>query len=459
MNTELGKWIISADEALKEAEIVTENMSFPSVYKGYISSFGASIIQSGLVAAAAFFEKEDTDSDASRYAVVKAVILLLQKRGILEKDGPAEECSLSEYALTSAVKLKDVDRAIASLKIALRQYTPVKEQEKKKNKKTAAKGETKFGLEEYISFDEYQKRYINTEKCNSKANIGWLYYQDYYRDFTRQLPREIVVKEKKIKGKTDVELNYKKKNEYILRSSFTDLGKNNYFLIDMLKCNTLLCFETVYPGLLIGAGLSHGTGAKNDMKIGFQFDYTTGLPYIPGSSVKGVLRSMFPLIKKRGELGEEDYNQRRIKYIHHILKDMNLNGKQIIALTKEIFDAPALKEKDVKRKKDVFMDALIVKSENERSWIMGDDFITPHKHPLKNPVPLQFLKVLPKVTFCFCFHLYPSVIGNVIITKEQKETIFKKILEDIGVGAKTNVGYGQLKFAGKLNNICELCIG
>lgn len=461
MNTELGKWIIDADEALKEADIVTEDLNFSSVYKGYISSFGASIIQSGFVAAAAFFEKEDTDSDASRYAVVKAVIFLLQKRGILEKEDPKKERPLlSEYALASAITLKDVDRAIASLKIALRQYTPVKEQEKKNKEKVDAKGEEKHGSQEYISFDEYQKRYVNTERSNSKANVGWLYYQDYYRDFTHQLPREIVVKEKKIKGKTDVELNYKKKNEYILSSSFIDLGKNNYFLIDMLKCNTQLCFKTTYPGLLVGAGLSHGTGAKNDMKIGFQFDYTTGLPYIPGSSVKGVLRSMFPLIKEMGKLSEKEwtYSQRRIKYIQHILKEMNFSGKQIIALTKDIFDTPALNEKDVKRRKDVFMDALIVKSENKGSWIMGDDFITPHKYPLKNPVPLQFLKVLPGVTFCFSFYLYPSVIGNVIVTKEQKENIFKRILEDIGVGAKTNVGYGQLKFAGKLNNTCELCM-
>ena len=51
--------------------------------------------------------------------------------------------------------------------------------------------------------------------------------------------------------------------------------------------------KTTYPGALIGSGLVHGVGDDHEIKIGFQFDYVSGLPYIPGSSVKGILRSMF----------------------------------------------------------------------------------------------------------------------------------------------------------------------
>ena len=51
--------------------------------------------------------------------------------------------------------------------------------------------------------------------------------------------------------------------------------------------------QTRYPGLLIGVGNSHGSGGEADIDLGFTFDYVTGCPYIPGSSVKGVLRSAF----------------------------------------------------------------------------------------------------------------------------------------------------------------------
>ena len=57
------------------------------------------------------------------------------------------------------------------------------------------------------------------------------------------------------------------------------------------KCSFSL--KTKYPGLLIGVGNAHGSGGLGDIDLGFSFDYVTGCPYIPGSTVKGVLRSAF----------------------------------------------------------------------------------------------------------------------------------------------------------------------
>ena len=53
--------------------------------------------------------------------------------------------------------------------------------------------------------------------------------------------------------------------------------------------------ETTYPGLLIGSGITHGSGLLGELKLGFFMDYTTGLPVVAGSSIKGVLRSAFPM--------------------------------------------------------------------------------------------------------------------------------------------------------------------
>lgn len=52
--------------------------------------------------------------------------------------------------------------------------------------------------------------------------------------------------------------------------------------------------QTTYPGLLVGVGYNHQVSNTEAINAGFSFDHTTGLPLLPGSSVKGVLRSAFP---------------------------------------------------------------------------------------------------------------------------------------------------------------------
>ena len=66
----------------------------------------------------------------------------------------------------------------------------------------------------------------------------------------------------------------------------------------------ILNLKTIYPGLLIGSGYGHDFkgDVENDkkeqeneaFKIGFYFDFTTGMPVIPGPSIKGAIRSCFP---------------------------------------------------------------------------------------------------------------------------------------------------------------------
>ena len=96
------------------------------------------------------------------------------------------------------------------------------------------------------------------------------------------------------------------------------------------------------------------------------------------------------------------------------------------------------------RLRDIFLDAFI-KEGDSNSKILGTDSITPHgDNPLKNPIPLAFLKVLPNVTFQFQFLLQPSVLKeDFTVDARLKRDAFEQILATFGVGAKTNVGYGQ----------------
>ena len=163
---------------------------------------------------------------------------------------------------------------------------------------------------------------------------------------------------------------------------------------------------TIYPGLLVGSGYNHPKLPENkdDFQLGFFFDHTTGLPIISGSSIKGLLRS----VCEKKEFMQDVY------------------GKTI----------------DIKIFEDnqtIFYDAFILSTKNKQNKIFGSDYITSHfsnddNGMFKEPNPVKFLKVLPDVTFKFQFKAEEEIVS-----------LFKKIILDFGLGAKTNVGYGKFQ--------------
>ena len=99
--------------------------------------------------------------------------------------------------------------------------------------------------------------------------------------------------------------------------------------------------------------------------------------------------------------------------------------------------------------RDIFFDAVIVEADS-KGRILASDSITPHggenhDNPLMNPTPLTFMKIASGCTMEFRFKLVDTIIDGKKFTAAQKKTLFEEILKTVGVGAKTNVGYGQLK--------------
>ena len=184
------------------------------------------------------------------------------------------------------------------------------------------------------------------------------------------------------------------------------------------------CMKTTYPGLLAGTGYIHDggkMGGENDIECGFSFDYVTGQPYIPGSSVKGVLRNSF----QHGEM------------ITELLK---IDLAQVKELESRIFG----EKNNGNQGDDIFLDAVIRRAARGKR-IMGPDTLAPHgKDVTKDPIPIQLIKVLPEVVFEFRFLLKNTKIGDNEIEAERKKELFISLLEISGIGAKTNVGYGRL---------------
>lgn len=302
------------------------------------------------------------------------------------------------------------------------------------------------------------------------SNLGWLFYKGYYR----QEPKvDFISKEgKESNGTADF---FRRNNQRITAYQLSSQSPlieafNNHFGVP-------LQLKTIYPGLITGSGIPHQTGSKGEFKLGFQFDYTTGLPYIPGSSVKGTLRSMFPFSLKDKDSTKRilpEYRKERMEYIRNLIIEVTdiseISEPEIQALEYAIFANSTPSGQTLacsSEERDVFYDAFVADSKN--GVMLSDDYITPHgENPLKDPNPILFLKIRPDVTINFYFklcttHLYKEEVYSSkqieeekmkndfspsdykMITADQKRKLFEKILLCIGIGAKTNVGYGQLK--------------
>lgn len=200
---------------------------------------------------------------------------------------------------------------------------------------------------------------------------------------------------------------------------------------------------TLYPGLLMGTGYAHEIKNNDAIKCGFSFDYVSGLPYLPGSSLKGMLRSCFP---------EEDKDKKDPEEKKELLekaKNKRLYIKSLLEKEDE-FDVDAFRD-SIFNGGDVFLDVFPVFSptkDTEDTRIMSPEFITPHnKGKFASPIPIMLIKVKPNVTFQFCFMLkdYMDEAGMVLVSADDKLNLFKQLIIDMGIGAKTNVGFGKLQ--------------
>jgi len=105
-------------EAIKVLNENFENGIIPSSYNGYISSFGASIIQSGLKPTLALFENQNNQDNTREDRSVLPILILK----VLDEN--TEETSLLRYVINNneeLLKQKIIDVAIA-LKLSIRTF-------------------------------------------------------------------------------------------------------------------------------------------------------------------------------------------------------------------------------------------------------------------------------------------------------------------------------------------------
>lgn len=189
-----------------------------------------------------------------------------------------------------------------------------------------------------------------------------------------------------------------------------------------------------------------GTGLENPSEVGLQWHPIHGVPYWPGSSVKGMMRAYALTMAQDATpvmiaelFGEGDVEIREIYQWPEDgaegkepkkSKEHDGHGGQLI-----VFDA--LPEKDVKVIQDVM-------TPHFSDWYKTDPAAKSIKETEApgdwlNPVPLPFLVVPPDTTFHFGLALRdgdPTLLDTA-------QRWLQEALTWIGGGAKTAAGYGR----------------
>ena len=254
-------------------------------------------------------------------------------------------------------------------------------------------------------------------------NLGKFYYKDYFEglDFSYLTSQE--------NAPDSIVQEIKRRNAVLCAQDYQNFDtpiKNHS------QVNAEFQLKIAYPGLVTGVGINHEAKIEGEFKLGVHFDYTWGMPVVYGSSVKGVLRAYFE------DFYQEDQAKPKAKDLFNDI----FEGRDV-AKEHQLKDNKKYYKSIYNR--DIFFDAVVTKAD-KKGRILCSDSITPHgDNPLKNPTPLTFLKIAPGSTMEFRFKLVDSEIAGKVFTAAQKKALFEEILKTVGIGAKTNVGYGQFK--------------
>lgn len=113
----------------EEVKIVEKN-AVRSQYNGYIASFGANIIRSGLQAAISLFENEDAKTEADRKALMKLIKIVLIKLYEKEQIDLKIKDTLIDFIRANKDNLlnegidirKDIEQIATAIKLVVRTY-------------------------------------------------------------------------------------------------------------------------------------------------------------------------------------------------------------------------------------------------------------------------------------------------------------------------------------------------
>lgn len=177
-----------------------------------------------------------------------------------------------------------------------------------------------------------------------------------------------------------------------------------------------------------------GLGSEHPMETGMILDRNIGVPYIPASSIKGVLRLACAInlaesnaeYKKSGIVPDDDKNL--VKYFGSMSQEADKQSRgQLMFLDAYPKDKISLK-----------MDIM---NPHFRKYYSGEN-----KQPVEteSPNPIKFLTVAEATTFIFRCAFIP-LKGDSCDENEVRK-MFGTAFEKVGFGGKTAIGYGRFEW-------------
>ncbi len=210
------------------------------------------------------------------------------------------------------------------------------------------------------------------------------------------------------------------KKEWILQMTKQKVGESSQIddaigrqkeLIESQK-GKVLCFKTSGPFVT-------GLGRNHPVENGFAWHHTLGVPFLPGSSVKGLVRAWVRDWLNKGE--SEEYRR--------IFGDQNeLGAGSVIFLD-------ALPTKPIQLKMDIM-------TPHYSDYYQGNEL----PGDWMSPIPIPFMVVAEGQTFQF--GLIPRKDADTKDCEIAGKWLAEALLK-LGAGAKTAVGYGR--FEEKMN--------
>ena len=266
-----------------------------------------------------------------------------------------------------------------------------------------------------------------------------------------------------MRGQQQLEREVKKENKVTALQQACALSKHDKDTAKALFERQNQTFATFNPTQSLRlqasaiAPFTTGLGNEHPLENGFAFLNPYGLPYLPGSGVKGVLRRAANELAS-GEWDASDWSTDKRHEVHSPKGQRLFDASDLDVL----FGAEALDGENHLRGVLSFWD---VAPQIEGNSLMVD-IMTPHQshyyqqkptagstnpHDSGSPNPISFLTVPPGSGFAFHVvcdsarleHLAPDLAANgrwkVLLTEA-----FAHAFEWLGFGAKTSVGYGAM---------------
>jgi CRISPR-associated protein Cmr6 len=184
-----------------------------------------------------------------------------------------------------------------------------------------------------------------------------------------------------------------------------------------------------------------GLGSGHPNETGMILDRNTGCPFLPASSIKGVLRLAYAL-----KLADDN----------HSIVEIDKDGQVTIddKYLDKYFGSTDTNTDKSKRGELVILDAYPKKAPKLKLDIMNPHYPNYYsgkeekKKPIEteNPVPIKFISIAENTEFTFRAFFLP-LNGESFDQKDKDniEAAFEKAFKIVGFGGKTAIGYGRFK--------------